>query len=350
MAFLLFAGPAVYGQNAPPPASAPASASAQAPASAPPPKSAQAKPAFDVASVKPAAPLNMAQMAADVRAGKMPRIGAHVDVSQAEYDYMSLKDLIALAYNVKPYQVSGPDWLGTQRFDIVAKLPEGASKDDAPAMLQALLADRFQLVVHRETQEHPVLALVVGKGGPKLKEAPAPAPLDENAPLKSGEMQMQTANGPARITRDPDGTTVMNMGAKGTMRMSMDAQNQALRLESSGVTMQGFADMLTNAMQMGGGGGRQVVDQTGLKGTYQVAVEIPLSDLMAMARAQGMAIPGGNGGASAQGNAGQAAAATDPGGSSVYESVQALGLKLDSTKAPVEQLIIDHAEKMPTEN
>ena len=131
---------------------------------------AAAKLEFDVASVRPSAPLDMQKMAADMQAGKMPRMGAHVDGLLAEYNYMSLKDLVAAAYKVKDYQITCPDWMGTARFDISARMPEGSSKDDAPKMLQALLADRFKLVIHRETQDHPVLALVVGKDGPKLKD------------------------------------------------------------------------------------------------------------------------------------------------------------------------------------
>ena len=92
------------------------------------------------------------------------------------------------------------------------------------------------------------------------------------------------------------------------------------------------------------------MDMTDLKGNYQVAVEISLADIMAMARAQGMNLPmapasGGAAGAS------PAAAASDPGGgSSVFASVKKLGLKLEPRKAKVEQLVIDHVEKTPTEN
>src|SRR6185312_8489999 len=83
---------------------------------------AQTKPAFEVASIKPAAPLDMAKLAAAVQNGQMPKIGAHVDANQATYTYLDLKSLIALAYQVKPYQVTSPDWLANTRFDIVAKL------------------------------------------------------------------------------------------------------------------------------------------------------------------------------------------------------------------------------------
>ena len=309
-------------------------------------------PEFEVATVKPSAPLDFMKLREQMQAGRMPRFGAHVDGAQAVYTYMSLKDLIANAYDVKAYQITGPGWLGTERFDIVAKMPDGSSKDDAPKMLQALLAERFKLAAHRETQEHSVLALVVGKDGPKLKEAPPPAaPIDENAPAKPGEMKIDGPNGPIRISRNSDGSTTVNMGAKGTITQRMDMQSQMMSLESSSVTMGGFADMLTNLLQMGGGGGRQVVDMTGLKGNYQVGVDISLADLMATARAQGMVPPGVQSSGGAAG-ASPAAAASDPagGGSTVFASVKKLGLRLEPRKAQVEQLVIDQVEKTPTEN
>jgi len=306
---------------------------------------------FEVATVKPSPPLDMAKIQAEARAGRMPRMGPHVDGAQAEYIYMPLKALIATAYKVKAYQIEGPPWLATERFDIVAKIPDGASKDDAPQMLQALLAERFKLQAHLETKERPVLALMVGKDGPKLKESPdAPAPVDENAPLKPGETKFDTPDGPIRMTRNSDGSSTINMGAKGIMRQRFDMQAQTLVLDSTGVTMAGFADTLTNLLQMGSAGGnKQVVDQTGLKGKYEVSVELSLSDLMAMARAQGMNVPtppsgGGGPGASAD-------QASDPGGgTSVYASVKKLGLKLEPNKANVEQLIVDNMEKTPTED
>ena len=307
--------------------------------------------AFEVASVRPSAPLDMTKLAAEVRAGRMPRLGVRVDASRAEYIYVPLGDLIAYAYNVKNYQVTGPAWLATERFDIEAKIPEGASKDDAPAMMQALLAERFGLAVHRETQEHKVWALGVGKGGPKLKESPAaPAPIDENAPLKPGETKLDGPDGPILMTRNPNGTTTMNMGKRGVITQKFDAQSRTLQIESSTVSMAGFADILTKIMQMGGDK-RQVVDMTGLKGNYQVAVEFPIADLMAMARAQGFGPPPTGAASGAAANALPAMAASDPGGGSpVFSSVEKLGLKLEERKAPVEQIVVDHVEKAPTPN
>jgi len=318
-------------------------------------QTAHSNPAFEVATVKPSAPLDVTKLAEQIKAGKMPRFGPHVNASQADYIYMSLKDLIATAYTVKDYQISGPAWLATDHFDIVAKLPDGTSKDDAPKMLQALLAERFKLAAHRDTQEHPVYALLVGKDGPKLKESTATAePIDESVPLKPGETQMDAPSGPIRMTRNTDGSTTMNMGAKGMMRMKVDAQAGTMHMESSMVTMSGFADMLTKLTQMGGAGGRQVVDMTELKGNYQVALDLSLSELMAMAQAAareaGISLPmppAGGGGE----NKSPASAASEPsGGSSVFASVQKLGLKLEKRKAPVEQLVIDHVEKTPTED
>jgi uncharacterized protein (TIGR03435 family) len=306
---------------------------------------AQTKPTFEVASVKPTA-LDMAKLMAGMQNGEMPRIGPRVDGARAEYIFLALKDLISLAYKVKPYQITGPDWIASQRFDIIAKLPDGASTNDVPMMLQALLEDRFKLALHRESKEGPVLALVVGKGGPKMKEsAEAPKPIDANAPLAPGERQMDGPDGPMRMTiNTKNGSSTMNMGAKGSVSSSMDPATRSMKIEASQVTMGGFADMLSSLA-----GGQQVKDMTGLTGNYQVAISFSMADLINMARAQGVAVP------NLPAEAGAAAlpsdAASDPGGfSSLFQAVESMGLKLESRKAVVEQLVIDHVEKTPTEN
>src|SRR5579871_1000909 len=107
---------------------------------------------FDVATIKPSAPLDIAKLRADAQAGKMPRLGPHIDASRAEYIYMTPKQLLAIAYHVKEYQVSGPDWIGDERFDIEGTIPDGASRDDVPDMLQSLLKDRFKLTAHTATE------------------------------------------------------------------------------------------------------------------------------------------------------------------------------------------------------
>jgi uncharacterized protein (TIGR03435 family) len=348
---LVLAAGAAFGQVAP---EAKTAAGTQA---APAAQAATASLEFEVASVRPSAPLDMAKVMADMQAGKMPNVGMHVNGLRAEYIYLTLKELITIAYKVKTYQITGPDWLGSQHFDIAARMPEGSSKDDVPKMLQALLEDRFKVAVHRETQQHPVLALVVGKGGPKMKESPGDAPpLDLDAPLKPGEMQMDTPDGPARMTVDmKNGGGTMNMGTKGIITYSVNTTTMTLHMTSSKTTMAALADMLTQMMTSMGGGaggsGRQVLDMTGLKGNYEVALDFSMADMIAQARAQGANLPGGGGsGGSADGSAMVAASDPGGGGATVSDAVEKLGLKLDSRKASVEQLVVDHAEKTPTEN
>jgi uncharacterized protein (TIGR03435 family) len=312
----------------------------------------QTKPAFEVATVRPSAPLDPAKMMAAMQAGgKMP-IGINVDAKRAEYTFMDLKSLIANAYGVKAYQITGPDWLANTRFDIVAKLPDGATKEDAPKMLQSLLEERFKLTTHRTSAEHPVLALVVGKGGPKMKEsAEKPVAIDESAPLKPGEVTMNQGDGPMRMRVDTAaGGAVIDMGLKGKMTSKMNAPTMSIHMDFSMITMDGFADMLTQMFSQfsRGAATRQVVNMTDVKGNYEASLEIALSDLMNMAGAQGMNMGGGPGG---PGTA--APVASDPGGggaSSLADAVQSMGLKLVNSKAMVDQFIVDHVEKTPTDN
>jgi uncharacterized protein (TIGR03435 family) len=309
-------------------------------------QTAPGKLAFEVATVKPSPPVDMAKVNADARAGKMPNWGPHIDAAQAVFNYMSLKSLIAYAYKMSAHQITGPAWLDTGHFDIVAKVPDGASKDDVPKMLMVLLEERFKLAAHREMVEQPALALVVGKDGPNLKESTTPPePIDMTAPLKPGEMKGDSPNGPVRMTVSTGGSTVTyNMGARGTIKETIDRQTQMATLECNGVTMRALAERLTNQLRSGGDN-RPVVDMTGLKGNYQFTLEFSLADIIARARA--MNPPAGGGGAENS----PAEAASDPGGGkSVFGAVKKLGLKLEPRKAPVEGLVIDHVEKTPTEN
>jgi uncharacterized protein (TIGR03435 family) len=119
-------------------------------------------PRFEVASIKPA-PITSS--------GPPAHAGIEIDGARVDIGYWSINQLIYRAYGLPAYQLSGPGWMNNLRFDVVAKFPEGASKDQLPEMLQWLLADRFGLVAHAETRELPGFALVVGKGGPKVKLA-----------------------------------------------------------------------------------------------------------------------------------------------------------------------------------
>ena len=110
---------------------------------------------------------------------------------------MPIGELLIRAYRIKPYQVSGPESMRKQRFDIMAKTPEGASADRLPEMLQTLLADRLKLTIHRETKEQPIYALVVGKNGIKLEPSAPDAGIFPPASPKA--LQMFTPEGDARM-------------------------------------------------------------------------------------------------------------------------------------------------------
>ncbi|HEU5020949.1 MAG TPA: TIGR03435 family protein [Bryobacteraceae bacterium] len=305
--------------------------------------SAQPRPAFEAASIRPSAPIDGPTMMAMIRSGKMP-LGAHVTASRAEYTYLDLKTLLTYAYGVKTYQITGPDWMSSTRFDIAAKLPAGATKSAAPRMLQTLLENRFKLTFHRTTQDHPVLAIVVAKGGPKLKaSAEKPVSIDEDAPLKPGEINMDTPDGPVRGRIDmATMSSVIDMGVKGKMAYKINQQTKSVHIDFMMTTLSGFADITTQLLtQIGGIGARRIVDATGIEGNYDASLDISLAEVMAMARSSGIDMPQNT-----------SAVASDPGsgGATLAEGLHSMGLKLESRKAPIEQFIVDHIEKTPTEN
>ena len=117
----------------------------------------RAEPQFEVASIKPSAPGASGPTFYNPTRGRFA-------VSS-----ITAKALIAYAYDVREFQISGgPGWIGSDEYDIVAK-PDGDVRGDRVlAMARALLAERFHLSLHRESKEMPVVALVVAKGGPKL--------------------------------------------------------------------------------------------------------------------------------------------------------------------------------------
>ena len=123
-------------------------------------------PQFEVATVKADPP------SADGRIRVMVRGGPGTnDPGRIEYQGMTLKDLLSIAYAVKNFQVLGPAWLDTERFNVEAKIPQGTTKPQFNVMLQNLLADRFGLKVHWVNKDIDMYALLVAKSGSKLKPA-----------------------------------------------------------------------------------------------------------------------------------------------------------------------------------
>ena len=123
-------------------------------------------PAFDVASIR-ASQGNPA----GGRGNPFRRENVQVSPDSVTMRNASLKTAIAWAYAAKDYQVSGPDWLDAQHFDIVAKAASQATEDQLRIMMETLLADRFKVALHRQTKEMQAYVLVIGKGGSKLVES-----------------------------------------------------------------------------------------------------------------------------------------------------------------------------------
>jgi uncharacterized protein (TIGR03435 family) len=263
---------------------------------------------FEVASIKPSADAPPV--------GARVHVGVQIDGAQVHCTYLSVRDYLRIAYQVKEYQITGPDWLASQRFDIHAKLPEGAKREQFREMLQNLLADRFQVKLHRDSKEFPVYAVVVAKSGLKLKESP----LD---PETEAGVNVSAEGGAG-------GTTIrFGRGAYFTL-----ADN---RFEARKLTMAQLADSLGRFIE------RPVVDMTELKGTYDLTLEFTPEEyrmlLIRTALSAGVNLP-------------PEALRLLEGASdeSLFKGLQALGLKLDSRKAPLEVLVIDSASKTPIQN
>jgi uncharacterized protein (TIGR03435 family) len=218
------------------------------------------------------------------------------------------------AYDVQAFQVNAPDWAATTRYDILAKVPEGTTKAQVPAMWQNLLTDRFGVAVHRASKEFQVYELTVAKGGPKLKETDLPSTVE---PFDFGSSSPKFGqNGALEINGTGSVVTVMPTGGGATARLA-----------AKGFTMPEFAGRL------GGWTSRPIVDRTGLAGRFDFVLEFAPD----MSRFQLPAAAPGNG-------------ASDPGSDAASAVEKQLGLKLTEAKAMLDVIVVDHAEKTPAEN
>ena len=266
-----------------------------------------------MASVKPFAP-GQGQVAA----------GLHFDGAQVRAVGLSLRDYLATAYRFKATLISGPDWTATERYDISATLPDGSTKAQVPEMLQALLADRFEVKLHKEKKELPIYALVLAKGPPKLKELP-PDPNED----KDNDEPVGMAN-VATIVAVGNGVSVNY--ARGASFSVGDN-----RIEVRKLPLWVFCRNLERYSD------RQVVDMTGLTGSYNFAVDVTPEDYVAM-MLRSAVIRGANLPPEAQ----KLLDASSP--SALSDALQQVGLKLEARKAPLDILVIDSALKTPTAN
>ncbi|MDP9049465.1 MAG: TIGR03435 family protein [Acidobacteriota bacterium] len=210
---------------------------------------------------------------------------------------ISLKYLIVIAYNIKPDSLSGgPDWIDSSSYEINAKVfhpddstPPKLTKSQRNQMLQSLLADRFKLVVHTETKDAPIYELTLAKSGPKFHET---TPGDTFA---SGVK-----------------------GLDGQTHIGYPMMTALGQLTGQATPIGSIIDFLTQTLH------RPIVDKTGLTGKYDIALQWTPDNTPADSPTAG--------------------------GPSIFTAIQEqLGLKLESTKGPVETLVIDHIEK-PSEN
>jgi uncharacterized protein (TIGR03435 family) len=301
---------------------------------------APARPEFEVASIKPAPPPGDGKMV--FRFGNSGGPGSR-DPGLFACTNCTLSMLVLQAYELKPYQLSGgPSFFSTERFNISAKVPEKTTKEQYLQMQQNLLADRFGLKIHREQKEMPVYELVVAKGGPKFKESAPPPPQDDAAPAA---LPALGGRGPRQL--DKDGFPVLPPG-RGTNFIMMPGR---ARMQATQETMEHFIVMLSQQI------GKPVTDGTDLKGKYDFTLTFaPENSMMPgrMAFAVGGALPpqppppsAGEGGARSP----LPDASDGEGAPTLFAAVQQqLGLKLEPKKGMVSILVVDHVEKVPTEN
>jgi uncharacterized protein (TIGR03435 family) len=263
-------------------------------------------PAFEVASVKPAAP----------DAGRtMPFINGPAeelmrfrggpgsnDPGRIDYLGVTLKMLLKRAYDVAADQISGPGWLDTERYDIVAKVPPGTNGEQLRLMLQQLLTERFQIRLHRETKTLAVYSLTVAKNGPKLQPPEKLQEYKDDEERKSDMQKKASDSLQARIA-------AMNRGEH--------MPGRSFHLASA--TVAKFAQSLSSNLD------RSVKDKTGLDGLYSFSLSWEPD------------------GAKPVGDA--------PLGPSIFAAVEEqLGLKLQRENEQLELLVIDSAQKSPTSN
>jgi uncharacterized protein (TIGR03435 family) len=265
---------------------------------------------FDVVSIRPSSD----------QAGGV-QVGVRISGAQAQIAAMAIKDYISIAYNVRPQQVIGPDWMSTARFDVAGTIPAGGSPQQVSEMLQSMLADRFQLAFHREQRELPVYALSVSRGGLTIRES-APAP-ERGANAPGAAVNVAGSGGSNGV--------VIDMGGGSSFTLANN------KLEIRKLTMADMAGVLTRFVD------RPVVDMTGMTGVYDFTLDLAPEEYMAVlirsAINAGVSLPP------------QATRLLDVAPANPLASpFQTVGLTFESSKAPLEVIVVDSVLKAPTAN
>jgi uncharacterized protein (TIGR03435 family) len=234
---------------------------------------------------------------------------------------LPLKLILTRAYDIKDYQFIAPSWLSDVWVGISAKVPDGATKEQADVMMQNLIMERFRAQVHRETRDLPGYELMIAKSGLKMKESDAsiPTPADPK----------QADGGPPRIAsvKGPDGLPLLAPGRKGMVIMGMGAGHQRVTAR-----LQGISDLRRMAEQRVN---RPVVDKTGLTGLYDFYLDFSPPGFQSAAGDSSSSTPGSG------------AAETFP---PFEAAIESLGLHLESKKMLIQVVVIDKMDKTPVEN
>jgi uncharacterized protein (TIGR03435 family) len=287
---------------------------------------------FDAAVIKPFVPPTGGRGMIMLRGGRGGP--GSTDPGRIHYPTMTVKDLLTIAYGVKDFQISGPPWLAEERFDIQATMPPQTTKEQFHIMLQNLLAERFKVTIHRETKELPMYSMVVAKNGPKMKESAPVSPEESKAEPKDAPPPPPLMSGPLKL--GPDGFPIlpMNFGGRGGFNMLM--MNGRARFMAQQQTMHDLADRLSQQLS------RPVTDATGLTAKYDFTLTFLPEGMMNTGKMLGPP-PG------AEGRGPSDAEVEAP--PDIFTAMQSqLGLKLEPKKGPVDLIVVDHAEKTPTEN
>jgi uncharacterized protein (TIGR03435 family) len=290
------------------------------------------QPSFEVASIKPAGSLAAGLGRRGPGAGRIGFSGGPGtnDPGLLTCHLCVMTLMLMEAYGLQPYQLS-PGWKDSlEAFELSAKVPENATKEQVRLMLQNLLAERFKLAIHRETKELQVYEMVVAKGGPKFKESV------EN-PSQEPSADAQPSDKP---TFDKDGFVIRPPGSpnppKGRIEVGMGGKH---RIRAEAETMQDLAERLSSVL------GKPVIDATGLMGKYDYSLIFEQAALTG-GRGNATSVPAG---ASDANN--PLGVASDNAVTPIESAVQSqLGLRLVAKKGPADIVVVDHVERMPTEN